>query len=557
MQSYSKVLKLIKVLQKCNGKSSVGDSKALISPKAAKILVAVLLGLLCALLFVIAYFCAPFVQPYVPLQPLTQTTMIAILIFSFMLSIKNLVNVLYAADDLSVLLPMPFSAGQIVLAKLAVASRFPFLLSFALMNVVCLAFGVRLDGSASFIIGTLLASVLVPVSGIALATLLVVVIFRVFGFIRNRDVTVILGGIFTLVLMITYAFISAKLRNGKSSQAAAAAVTAVSSVVAGFPHVKYLCAFMFENSIVGLCIGFSITAAVIILAALAVKAFYLSTALSMQNTGTNKKAVTKDSLVGKKHTGVLKALTAYEAKSAKRNPAYFIYGFAMSFAWPILVILPAVFGGGISLQKISAPIGLPNAFFVFLFAGFAASAFACGFNVLPCSAFSREGANYEMLRTMPIAFENYYKSKRNFSLLICSLGSVVYILIIGIVGICMGIISPWHSWTVLFGALICFLSNIVLINAMLLKNAKKPNFNWDSESEISRKLGFTNFIAIVLGTLMFVAGFITIAIPLPAQSAAMIVGIAATAILALTALCAFVTNRRAIKKAQAKLMQYE
>ena len=555
MQSYSKVLKLIKVLQKCNGKSAIGDSKALISPKAAKILVAVLLGVLCAGLFVIAYFCAPYVQPYVPLQALTQTTMIVILAVSFMLSIKNLVNVLYAADDLSVLLPMPFSAGQIVLAKLAVASRFPLLLSLALMNVVCLAFGVRLDGSAPFIIGTLLASVLVPVSGIALATLLVVIIFKVFGFIRNRDVTVILGGIFTLVLMITYSFINAKLRKGDSSQAAAAAVTAVSSVAAGFPHVKHLCAFMFENSIAGLCIAFGITAAVVILAVLAVKAFYLSTALSMQNTGTNKKAVTADALVEKKHTGVLKALTAYEARSAKRNPAYFIYGFAMTFAWPILIILPTIFGGGFSMQKLSATLSLPGAFFAFSFAGYAASAFACGFNVLPCSAFSREGANYEMLRTMPIAFENYYKSKRNFSLLICSLGSVVYIVIIGIVGMCMGIISPWHSWTILFGALICLLSNIVWINAMLLKNAKKPNFNWDSESEISRKLGFINFIAILWGTVLFVACFIVLAIPLPDGSATMIVAIAAAVILTLTALCAFVSNRRAIKKAEALLKQ--
>ncbi|MBR0415324.1 MAG: hypothetical protein IJI67_09690 [Clostridia bacterium] len=557
MQSYLKVLKLIKVLQKCNSKSAVGDSKALISPKAAKILVAVLLGLLCAVLFVIAYFCAPFVQPYVPLKALTQTTMVVILAMSFMLSIKNLVNVLYAADDLSVLLPLPFSAGQIVLAKLAVASRFPLLLSLALMNVVCLSFGVRLGGGAAFIIGTLLASVLLPVSGIALATLLVVIIFKVFGFIRNRDVTVILGGIFTLVLMIAYSFISAKLRKGDSSQAAAAAVTAISSVAAGFPHVKHLCAFMFENSIAGLGIGLGITAAVVILAVLAVKAFYLSTALSMQNTGTNKKLVTKESLVGNKHTGVLKALTAYEARSAKRNPAYLIYGFAMTFAWPILVVLPLIFGGGFSLQKISAPLGLPNAFFAFSAAGFAASAFACGFNVLPCSAFSREGANYEMLRTMPIAFENYYKSKRNFSLLICSLGSVVYIVIIGIVGMCMGYISPAHSWTILFSALLCFLSNSILINAMLLKNAKKANFNWDSESEISRKLGFINLIAILFGTVMFVACFIVLAIPLPGDAAAMIVGIAAAGILALTALCAFLTNRRAIKKAEVKLMQYE
>ena len=38
---FSKVRKLISVLEKCNGNSKIGGSEALISPRAAKILAAV------------------------------------------------------------------------------------------------------------------------------------------------------------------------------------------------------------------------------------------------------------------------------------------------------------------------------------------------------------------------------------------------------------------------------------------------------------------------------------------------------------------------------------
>ena len=56
---FSKVRKLISVLEKCNGKSKIGGSEALISPRAAKIFAAVGLVFLIAALTVAAYFAEP------------------------------------------------------------------------------------------------------------------------------------------------------------------------------------------------------------------------------------------------------------------------------------------------------------------------------------------------------------------------------------------------------------------------------------------------------------------------------------------------------------------
>ncbi len=502
--SFSKVRKLITILQKSNGKGAVGGSDALISPKAAKILLYCgLFVLTCALLAGMCYI-QPFAARFFSLRGVTQALMMMLLILSFVLAVKDAVTVLYTSDDIELLLPMPFSAGQIVMAKLAVVSVFPIGLCVVLLNAVCLGFGIREGAGMSFIIGTVLSSILIPVTGIAAGTLLIVIIFRIFGFIRNRDITVALGGIFTFGFTIAYMYFSSKFRGEGSGEAVAAAFNAVSSVSMAFPNIYFMNRFMFEGSIPGLLISLAVTAVMIALALAAVRAFYLNSALSMQNTSTKKKALSEASLHKGKKNDVLKALTGYEAKSTRRNPAYMIYGFVMSFVWPVLFALPVIMGDRKIINGIVFPVGTVPALLAFMALGITASCFSCGFNILPGSAFSREGSSFSMIQALPVDFKDYYRSKRNFSMLVCSLGSVLYVVILGIVSVAAGFISIGNSWTILAGACACFFFNLTLINLMLLKNSAKPRFNWDSETEFARKLGLINVIAIVFGMIMLV-----------------------------------------------------
>ena len=547
--SFQKVRKLIAVLQKCNGKATIGSKDALISPKAAKIFAAVGVVFLIALLALVAYLIEPLVAPFVDLKSLTRTLMLIVLLMSFVLSVKNIVTVLYTADDLSVLLPMPFSAGQIVTAKLAVSLQFPLMLSVMLLNTICIGFGLREAPGAPYFIGVVLSSVLIPLFGMSVATLLVVIVFRVFGFIRNRDITVVLGGLFTLALTFGYIFVNSRMQSGNSEEAAAA-VSSIAAVASGFPNIGFMCRFMFEGDLIGLVISLVVTLAAPALAMLAVKLFYLSTALSMQNTGTNKKKITRDSLSGKKKVSALKALTGYESKHTRRNPAYLVYGFAMTFIWPVLFILPFLFGKQLNLDMLELPLGTSPALLIAVLIGVMSACFACGFNVLAVTAFSREGSSFDMLKTMPVDFKDYYKSKRNYSMLICSLGSVLYIVILGVVCLIMGTIAVESCWVILVGALAAFMTNLILINAMLLKNAKKPRFNWDSETELSRKLSWINIVAVVIGVILLMTFMIVLMFSSSLNRSgafAMTVGFVITAIVLIVG---WAVNHFAVKKGE-------
>ena len=562
---FSKVRKLISVLEKCNGKSKIGGSDALISPMAAKIIAAVGLVFLTAALAAAAYFAEPFISPYISLRDFTAFLMLILLFFSLMLSVKNIVTVLYTADDLPVLLPMPFSANQIVIAKLTVTLKFPVVLSVILINASFFGFGLRVGMDAAFYIGTVLSSLLIPVTGLAVAALLTVVIFKCCGFIRNRDIMVAIGGILTIVLTVGYLVVSSILNSNDSPDAALSALTTVAGLSDCFPNIAFMNGFMFDGSIIGLFISLGITAAAIALALLVIKLFYLSTALSMQNTGSAKKPVEESMLSARKKRSALKALTSYEAKNARRNPSYMIYGFAMTFIWPLFFILPFAFGKNAIFSSATGSVDTSAALICALLLGVAASCFACGFNILPGTAFSREGDSFYILRAMPLDFKDYYKSKLRFSMLICSLGSVSYILILGIVCIATGIITFTGSWVLLYGAFICVLCNLIFVNCMLVSNAKSPVFNQDSETELSRKLGGINAVALVIGFVMYIALFVFIIIAMIPELSAIFLNsttiTAATVTAAAFALTVLViaaaVNKTSVKKAEKSLMIIE
>ena len=317
--------------------------------------------------------------------------------------------------------------------------------------------------------------------------------------------------------------------------------------------------FMFEGSIPGLLIGLAVPAVMTALAMIAVRAFYFDTALSMQNTGTKKKSLSKAALHGGKKNDVLKALTVYEAKASRRNPAYWIYGFVMSFFWPVLFALPLFLGNKDILKLEVSAFDRTAALFCFMTLSIAASCFSCGFNILPGSAFSREGSCFAVIRALPVDFEEYYRSKRNFSLLVCSLGSVFYVVIFGIVGIAAGFVSVGDSWVVPAGACAAFLLNLTLINLMLLKNSQKPRLNWDSETVFARKLGFVNVIAIVLGVLMLAAflGGLAFLPMLEDPGAEKVVLIICAAVFLVLLFLGFAVNRFAVRKASQNLMKLE
>ena len=132
-------------------------------------------------------------------------------------------------------------------------------------------------------------------------------------------------------------------------------------------------------------------------------------------------------------------------------------------------------------------------------------------------------------------------------------------IILGIVCIVAGLVSVWSGWTLLAGAGVSFLMNLLLIDLMILRDSAKPRLNWDSEVELSRKLGLVNIIAVVFGVIMLmifiVCMFIIPSLTDPAFMQAAFILAAAMALIVLAA--ALAVNHFAMKKAARNLADFE
>ena len=374
------------------------------------------------------------------------------------------------------------------------------------------------------------------------------------------------GGIFAFGLSIAYIYISNGLR-GDNADGAAAALGFMSSVSSVFPNISFMNRFMFEGSIPGLLISLAIPIAnpsskyfsFEPLTAFAVRAFYFNTALSMRSTGTGKKAVSREMLHNRKKYAAVRTLTAYEAKSARRNPAYLIYGFAVSFLWPAFFVIPLLLGNSGMFDRVQGPLGTVEALLAFTSLSVAASCFACGFNILPGTAFSREGASLSALRALPIDYRDYCRSKRSFILRLCACGSVVYVIAAGIAALAAGFIPFKCSWMIPVSACVSFLLDLIFINLLIYKGSIKPLLNWESETELSRKLGIINIILIIAGVVLFMIFMLSLAFGplLEADPAAGIIMTACAAVCLAAVILAPVTNKFMTAAAAKNLMKLE
>ncbi len=153
---------------------------------------------------------------------------------------------------------------------------------------------------------------------------------------------------------------------------------------------------------------------------------------------------------------------------------------------------------------------------------------------------------------MPLDFKDYYKSKLRFAMLICSLGSVPYILILGIVCIATGIVTFTGSWVFLYSAFVCVLCNLIFVNCMLVSNAKSPVFTRDSETEISRKLG-----GIALFVLIIIAMIPELSAIFINSTTVTIAAVTAAVFALIVLVIAAALNKTSVKKAEKSLTVIE
>lgn len=565
----NKTLLLARVLRKVgNGKNDAEKANRAVGDAGSIIVV---MG--CLLLGAAAFFAGRFlggIGEGLPLRSLFQTLLLALGAALLMLSILDLVNSLYMSSDNPILLAMPIKPMQLVVARMINSCRGKMLFTAVLLLPLGIGYGIAAPGLGfGFWAGLLLAVPCVTVVAVCTAASLIIVVMSVFRFIRNRDVVTVLGALLALALSFSYFFISksdVKLDAETARRTVTGAVDQFSGAAVIFPVIPELCAAMAGEGVWHLLTGLLITAGYVLVFALIAKLLYLNSMLRMQDTGTGGRVLNNSDIQRAcRQRSVMAGYRLKDLKCIFRNPVYMTNGWLLSLLWPVLLLVPMLFGRGnlseafsqMNLEGINELAGLSEMEFMYfhiaLGLGILAAVSASGFSSLSQNVLDREGRSFAIMKTLPVPYDRQIAAKRNAGLCIYLVSSTGYLLILTLVAAIIGLPVRLVLWC-LYAAAVSVPVLLFMVDLLVMHGLRKPNLNWDDESVIAKR----NTLGVVIWVVVLFADiFLMLFLPPLLSYPCGTPWIPALGVLILLAVLAFIMDRAMLRFAEKKLAGIE
>ena len=496
----NKMLLLIRVLRKC-GRAEKGDSAGSAHAGNLSELATPVLSIAFAVaMFFAGRYLAEHQAKMGSFESIFSTIMVLGCMVSFFLSIPQAINQLYMSRDLDVLITLPFTDAQIVLAKLVSVSIFPLALCCGLVVPCGLGFAITAGGfGAMYWVGLVLSAPMMALCMTSLAGIAVILLMRAFRFIRSRNVISILSTLVMFALTMSYVFMQSDLNLDQVGQTFTMLSEALSGVTKLIPVIGLSIQSMTGGGIVPLLIAAAITLALAALVFLAAKLFYFAAALGMQDANGAKRHMTDAALrKSTRASGMRKALFRREMRTILRTPSLITNGYLYSLIVPLVLVIPvgikvydalrdSVSEMGVKLDLNAVRMGITMLkidwtawALIEVFAMLFMCSLAVGMSVLSRGCISREGKDYYALKAMPVSMKTMVMIKRDIAMLFPGVSGVLFPVIIFAVCAALKLIPAWVAAASAADgiALLVFETDLCC-----LCGVRKPNLNWEAESD--------------------------------------------------------------------------
>lgn len=418
-------------------------------------------------------------------------------------AIPPIVNSFYMSGDIPVVLMMPLSSIQIVVARIINAASFPLAITFISTIPAGIGFMVTTQVTPNFVIAILLAFVcnfLISISAIATVIVLLMTFVKI---LRNKDLLKIIGVIIVFAVLVLYYVVLGVGNDEKPmSEVAISVANSMVPYSNALPINFALRELMTQFSWVAVLEIVGITAAFVILFLLVAKVLYLSGAIDMQSTASVNRQLSESDMkkkLGKR--GQIAAMVQRDLRMVRRNPAYLMTGYLYTFGMPILMFFAMAMSRMKDLAEFfSDPANISPVFGYALVVGIGIiipSMTTC-MNAIASTAISREGASFGILKQFPMSWEDILKAKQRAAFIICESASLLYVLVAEIVALVLGVIDIPQM---LLGLLVQGAMSYLCVNINIMHDIKVPNLTWESEAQMVKKSSncVTSIIIFVCG----------------------------------------------------------
>jgi len=352
----------------------------------------------------------------------------------------------YFARDLEFLIPLPLRPGEVMASKFAVIVINEYLTVAAVVLPVVVTVGVLARGGVGYWVNAALVYLALPIIPLAVVSIVVVAMMRVINVSRKKDALILIGSLVLIgasfAVQIGLGRSAGNGGPGASARALAAFFTSPDSLLnrvgAVFPPgiwaTKAIAGGFSGEGLANLALllGVSVVAFAGMVVA-AEKLFYRGLVGLGETTGKRRR-LTRDEMSRRVSSGrrAFAAIFGREWKIMNRTPIFLLNGVLVSVFIPAIFVLMATIdrggrggasgggGGGDPMALLRAMMSA-NPLVVIL--GAALFMTICGsINGTASSTFSREGAQFWISRTIPVAAREQAAAKFLHSYLVAMLG---------------------------------------------------------------------------------------------------------------------------------------
>lgn len=364
----------------------------------------------------------------------------AILMGQFLIIVFGFYYVLsafYFSRDLDLLVPLPVTPAQVLLAKFSVVVVNEYLTASPIVLPMLIAYGIHSRAGLGYAAKAAAVYLLLPIIPLAVVSLIVVVMMRFVNVSRKKDALIIAG---SLVLMA--GALGLQVWAGRMSAAGPAREALIGFFSSGglvhkiggkFPPSIWATQVLApspEKSSGGALLLFAGVSILLFFALFfAARAFFYRGLLGLGEISARKRRLSREGMAARLSAGrrPVRAIFQRELRIMNRTPIFLLNGVLSVILIPVIFILMSRTGGagrgGDALQIILL-LGSANPGGVIL--GTALFMTICGcLNGTAPSAFSREGAQFWMSKVIPAAPAVQVKAKFLHSFAIAALGIAV------------------------------------------------------------------------------------------------------------------------------------
>lgn len=417
-------------------------------------------------------------------------------ILTLFFGIFTVISSLYYSNDFEKYLFLPVKIEEFLSAKFLVNYVYQIVSLLILISPTIVIYGFLDKQGIMFYLKSLIAILLIPIAPIAIASILIIILMRYSRVFKNKDAFKMVTYFISFVTMIGLNFfIQSNLRNKEAVQNS---LIDNSPLTYLFPSSSILSKNMFQD--MGKFILALLVVIVISIICFAIYYFvgsklYLNGALGLNESSSNKKALSKNELLSKsKSNSLIKALVIKDLKIILRTPA-----FVFNLVMPSLIFLVIGIGGFIfsihtnagfeelktliaSLKDINTPI--------VAFALASVYVVMSGFTPVTATTFTREGKSFMLNKFLPISYRDNLISRLITALL-------VNLPVNLIITVALFILFPHSRLYVLLGLFTGLLLSISVFAISFIKDSLSPNLLWEDEMK-AVKQSFSVFISMAL-----------------------------------------------------------